>query len=171
LVTDERGNYLVTLPQGQNYSFTVSRKGYLFYTDRFYLEEKGMDSNFIKDIPLEPIVVNASIELKNILFETNAFKLKTSSFLELDKLVDLLKQNPGVKVEIGGHTDNVGNAADNLKLSQNRAKAVVDYLVLKGIETPRLIAKGYGSTLPIADNGTETGRARNRRTELKVMGF
>jgi len=171
LVTDERGNYLVTLPQGQNYSFTVSRKGYLFYTDRFYLEAKGMDSNFVKDIPLEPIVVNALLELKNILFETNAFKLKTSSYLELDKLVDLLKQNPGVKVEIGGHTDNVGNAADNLKLSQNRAKAVVDYLVLKGIEATRLIAKGYGSTRPIADNGTEPGRARNRRTELKVIGF
>lgn len=171
LVTDERGNYLVTLPQGKNYSYTVSRKGYLFFTDRFYLEQKGMDSNFVKDIPLEPIVVNASIELKNILFETNAFTLKKSSFVELDKLVDLLKQNPAVKVEIGGHTDNVGNPAENLKLSQSRAKAVVDYLVSKGIEAARMMAKGYGSTRPVADNGTENGRARNRRTELKVTGF
>ncbi len=171
LVTDERGNYLVTLPQGKNYSFTVSRKGYLFYTDRFYLEQQGMDSNFVKDIPLEPIAVNASIELKNILFETNAYTLKTSSYLDLDKLVDLLKQNPGIKVEIGGHTDNAGNASDNLKLSQNRAKAVMDYLVAKGIDAARLTARGYGSTKPVAENTTEAGRAANRRTEMKVTGF
>jgi len=171
LVTDETGNYLVTLPLGKNYEFTVSRKGYLYYSDRIYLENGNEDSNYTKDIPLEPILVNASLELKNILFETNAFKLKSSSFIELDKLVNLLNQNPGVKVEIGGHTDNVGNAAENLKLSQNRAKSVVDYLVTKGVDAKRLLAKGYGSTKPIADNTTENGRARNRRTEMKVIGF
>ncbi len=171
LVTDETGNYLATLPVGKNYSFTVSRKGYLYFSDRFFLANENADSNFVKDIPLEPIVVNASIELKNIEFETGSAKLQQASFTELDKLVNLLKENEGVKVEIGGHTDNVGNAAENLKLSQSRAKSVVDYLITKGIAPQRLIAKGYGSTKPIGDNATETGRARNRRTELKVIGF
>ncbi|HSK12825.1 MAG TPA: OmpA family protein, partial [Phnomibacter sp.] len=171
LVTDEKGNYLVTLPIGQNYSFTVSRKGYLYFSDRFYLEDRPGDSNFVKDIALEPILVNASLELKNIEFETNSFSLRPSSFLELDKLVSLLKENPELKVEIGGHTDNTGNAADNVKLSQHRAIAVVEYLVSRGIEAPRLTSKGYGSSKPLADNNTEAGRARNRRTEMKVTGF
>ncbi len=171
LVTDETGNYLVTLPGGKNYSYTVSRKGYLYFTDRFYLANENADSNFVKDIPLEPIVMNASLELKNIEFETGSAKLQPGSFTELDKLVNLLKENEAVKVEIGGHTDNTGNAAENLKLSQSRAKSVVDYLISKGIDTQRLIAKGYGSSRPIGDNAIETGRARNRRTEMKVIGY
>ncbi len=171
LITDESGNYLVTLPTGRNYSFTVSRKGYLFFSDRFYMEKENADSSFTKDIPLEPIIVNASLELKNIEFETGSARLEKSSFVELNKLADLLQENEGLKVEIGGHTDNVGNAADNQKLSQNRAKAVVDYLIEKGIDIKRLLAKGYGSTKPIADNQTEAGRARNRRTEMKVIGY
>jgi outer membrane protein OmpA-like peptidoglycan-associated protein/tetratricopeptide (TPR) repeat protein len=171
LVTDELGNYLVTLPVGQDYSFTVSRKGYLFYSDFIALENNAIDSNLVKDIPLQPILENASLELKNILFETNAFTLKTSSFIELDKLVTLMNENPALRVEIGGHTDNVGAAADNLKLSQNRANAVVNYIISKGIPAKRLTAKGYGSNNPVADNNTEAGRARNRRTEMKVIGF
>lgn len=171
LVTDELGNYLVTLPVGQNYSFTVSRQGYLFYSDFISLETQIEDSNLVKNIPLEPILVNASLELKNILFETNSFVLQQGSYMELDKLVTLMNENPGLQVEIGGHTDNVGSAADNLKLSQNRAKSVVDYITQKGVNAKRLTAKGYGSSKPIADNVTETGRARNRRTEMKVIGF
>ena len=171
LITDETGNYLVTLPTGKNYAFTVSRKGYLYFSDRFYMDKGNADSNFTKNIPLEPIIVNASLELKNIEFETGSAKLEKSSFVELNKLADLLRENEGLKVEIGGHTDNVGNAADNQKLSQNRAKAVVDYLAEKGIDIKRLIAKGYGSTQPIAENNTDSGRARNRRTEMKVIGY
>jgi outer membrane protein OmpA-like peptidoglycan-associated protein len=171
LITDETGNYLVTLPIGKNYAFTVSRKGYLFYSDRFYMQKENADSSFTKDIPLEPIIVNASLELKNIEFETGSARLEKSSFVELNKLADLLNENEGLKVEIGGHTDNVGNAVENQKLSQNRAKSVVDYLVEKGIDIKRLIAKGYGSVKPIADNSTETGRAKNRRTEMKVIGY
>jgi outer membrane protein OmpA-like peptidoglycan-associated protein/Tol biopolymer transport system component len=171
IITNETGSYLITLPVGKNYSFTVSRKGYLFFSERFTLEKAGNDSSFTKDIALEPILVNASLELKNIEFKTGLATLETASFVELDKLVELLKENEGLKVEIGGHTDNVGTVSDNQKLSEARAKSVVQYLVNKGIESKRLTAKGYGSGKPIADNATELGRTRNRRTEIKVLEY
>ncbi len=100
----------------------------------------------------------------------NKYDLKPESQVELDKLIQLLNENPNLKVEISGHTDNVGSPADNLVLSNNRAKAVVNYLVSKGINTNRLSFKGYGETKPIADNKTDEGRAQNRRTEMKVTG-
>jgi len=95
--------------------------------------------------------------------------LKPESQVELDKVVQLLQDNPTVKVQLEGHTDNVGSAADNLKLSENRAKAAVAYISSKGIDPKRLTSKGFGATKPIADNKTEEGRAQNRRTELKVI--
>ncbi len=171
VVTDETGRYLITLPVGRSYSLTVSRQGYLYYSDAFNLEGNPTDSNYRKDIPLEPIKLNAAMALKNILFETNSFRLSPTSFVELDKLVALLMENNSLQIEIGGHTDNVGNLADNLKLSTNRAKAVVDYLVSKGIDLNKLSFKGYGSTRPLTENDTEDGRAKNRRTEIKVTGF
>jgi outer membrane protein OmpA-like peptidoglycan-associated protein/tetratricopeptide (TPR) repeat protein len=170
LITDETGYYLVTLPVGHDYTFTVNRKGYLFYSDNFLLASKPSDSTYQKDILLQPLQMNAVMELKNIFFETNAYALQSTSFIELQKLVQLLQENPTLKIQVGGHTDNVGNATDNLKLSNNRAKSVVDYLVGKGIAAARLTYKGYGAAKPVADNKTEEGRARNRRTEILVTG-
>ena len=167
--TDEKGNYMITLPVGKDYAFNVNRKGYLFYSDNFSLTTKSPDSTE-KNIPLQPIEVNASVVLKNIFFDINKFELKTTSQVELDKVVQLLSDNPTVKIQIAGHTDNVGTAADNLKLSENRAKAVTAYLANKGVDLKRLTFKGYGASQPIADNKTEEGRAMNRRTELKVVG-
>jgi outer membrane protein OmpA-like peptidoglycan-associated protein len=169
--TDERGNYLITLPVGKDYAFNVNRKGYLFYSDNFFLSDRSPDSTYEKDIPLQPIEANASVVLKNVFFDVNKFDLKLESEAELDKLVQLMNDNPGVKIQIGGHTDNVGKPADNLTLSNNRAKAVVNYLVSKSISPQRLVAKGFGETQPIDDNKTDEGRARNRRTEMKVMGI
>jgi outer membrane protein OmpA-like peptidoglycan-associated protein len=167
--TDERGNYLITLPVGKNYAFNVNRKGYLFYSDNFFLADHPVDSTYEKNIPLQPIEMNASVILKNIFFDVNKFDLKPESEAELDKLIQLLNDNPTLKIQISGHTDNVGKPADNLTLSNNRAKAVVNYLVSKNISSQRLIAKGFGETQPIDDNKTEDGRAKNRRTEMKVI--
>jgi outer membrane protein OmpA-like peptidoglycan-associated protein len=89
--------------------------------------------------------------------------------IELDKVVQLLKENPTIKIEIDGHTDNVGKPADNLTLSNNRAKAVINYFLYKGVAADRLSSKGFGETKPVADNTSEQGRAKNRRTELKVV--
>jgi outer membrane protein OmpA-like peptidoglycan-associated protein len=167
--TDESGNYLVTLPVGKDYAFNVNRKGYLFYSENFTLSGKIPDSTYNIDIPLQPIEANASIVLKNIFFDINKYELKPESTVELDNLFDLLRDNPSVKIEIRGHTDNVGKASDNMTLSNNRAQAVVKYLVSKGIEQKRLSFKGYGATQPVADNKTEEGRAKNRRTEVRVI--
>jgi outer membrane protein OmpA-like peptidoglycan-associated protein len=167
--TDEVGNYLITLPVGKDYAFNVARQGYLFYSDNYSLKDKAPDSVYQKDIPLQPIEVNASVVLRNIFFDVNKYELKSESQIELDRLVDLLQQNPTVKIQIEGHTDNVGAPADNQKLSENRAKAVVNYLVTKGIVPTRLSAKGYGETKPVADNKTDEGRAQNRRTEVKIV--
>lgn len=168
LQTDEDGNYLVTLPVGKDYAFNVNRKGYLFYSDNFSLAGNAGDSDYTKNIPLQPLEAGAEIILKNIFFDTKQFELKPGSQAELDKLVSLMNDNPNLKIEIGGHTDNVGQPKDNLLLSDNRAKAVVNYLLQKGIKVQRLTAKGFGATKPIADNNTENGRALNRRTELSV---
>lgn len=168
--TDETGFYFITLPVGKDYTFSVNRKGFLFYTDLYELSKERPDSTYKKDIGLQPIEINATLAFKNIQFETNAFELKPVSFIELDKLIQLLNDNPTLKIEISGHTDNVGKPADNLALSNSRAKSVVSYLIGKGIAAQRLAAKGYGETKPVADNATEEGRAKNRRTELKVIG-
>ena len=167
--TDEDGNYLITLPVGKDYAFNVNRKGYLFYSDNFLMSNRSPDSTYEKNIPLQPIETNATIVLKNIFFDVNKYELKPESQAELDKLVQLLSDNPNLKIEISGHTDNVGKPADNLALSINRAKAVVNYLSSKAIPAQRLVAKGYGETKPVADNNAEDGRALNRRTELKVI--
>ena len=169
LQTDERGHYLVTLPLGKIYAFNVNRKGYLFYSDHFNMSGNQADSTYRKDIPLQPIEVNASFVLNNIFFPVNEFSLQPESRTELDRLVKLLEENPGIRIEISGHTDNVGKPGDNLVLSNNRADAVKKYLISKGIAETRLLAKGYGETRPVAENNTEAGRAKNRRTEVKVL--
>jgi outer membrane protein OmpA-like peptidoglycan-associated protein/tetratricopeptide (TPR) repeat protein len=167
--TDEQGNYLITLPVGKNYVFNVNRKGYLFYSDNFLLSQYAPDSVYEKNIPLQPIELNASIVLNNIFFDVNKFELKPESQIELDKIVQLLNDNPTLKIQISGHTDNQGKPSANLTLSNNRAKTVVSYLINKRITPQRLSFKGFGETKPVSDNKTDAGRAKNRRTELKVI--
>jgi len=106
--------------------------------------------------------------LKNIQFDLKSIELKPVSVTELNKLLQLMNDNPAVHVQISGHTDNIGSDADNLILSTNRAKAVAGYLISKGIAANRLTWKGYGAAKPIADNTTEEGRAKNRRTEFTI---
>lgn len=167
--TDETGSYLITLPVGKDYAFNVNRKGYLIFSENFPLSNNSADSTYHIDIPLQPIQPNATVVLRNIFFDINSYQLKKESFAELDNILQLLTENPGLKIIIEGHTDNTGKPADNLKLSNNRAKAVVEYLTQKGIDAKRLSYKGFGETQPIAGNDTEQGKAKNRRTEMKVL--
>lgn len=169
LQTDEDGNYLVTLPVGKQYAFNVNRKGYLFYSENFNLAKNAPDSVYQVNIPLQPIEANASIILKNVFFDTKQTQLKPESITELDNIVLLMKENPNLQIQIGGHTDNVGKPEDNIKLSLGRAVSVVNYLHGKGIKNDRLTFKGFGETKPIVDNKTEQGKALNRRTELIVI--
>ncbi len=169
LQTDEDGNYLVTLPVGKDYAFNVKRKGYLFYSENYNISETYSDSTFQVDIPLQPIETNARMVLKNVFFDTKKTVLNPESITELDNVVRLLNENPNLKIQISGYTDNVGKPADNLKLSTGRAVAVVNYLLNKSIKNERLTFKGFGETNPVSANKTEEGRAMNRRTELSVV--
>lgn len=164
------GEFLVTLRLGKDYVVNVSRDGYLFYSDNFSLKNVTADEPFTLDIPLTPIRVGETVVLKNIFFEFDSYNLKPESKIELDKLVEFIDQNEGITVEIGGHTDAKGDDAYNLKLSDDRAKAVMDFLVNAGIPAETLTSKGYGETMPVSDNDTEEGRAQNRRTEFKITG-
>jgi outer membrane protein OmpA-like peptidoglycan-associated protein len=167
--TDEDGNFLITLPIGYEYSLNINRKGYLFYSDHFSLPENTADSFFKLNVPLQPIEAGASVVLKNIFFGKNETKLQPESEAELNKIVSLLNENPNMKVQISGHTDNVGKKEANQLLSLNRAKSVVNYLVGKGINANKLLPKGFGDAKPVASNDTEEGKTLNRRTEINVV--
>jgi outer membrane protein OmpA-like peptidoglycan-associated protein/tetratricopeptide (TPR) repeat protein len=166
--TDELGHYFITLPEGKDYTFTVNRKGYLFYSSAYALSGAAPDSTYVKNIALEPIKLASNFVFTQVLFESNSYALLPASLPELNKLVQILEENPGMHIQISGHTDNVGKAADNLTLSTSRAKAIVQYLSSKGIATERLSYKGFGSTEPIATNETAAGRALNRRTSFTI---
>jgi len=112
----------VPLPFGADYTFIVNRKGYLFYTELYELSKKQADSTYKKDIPLQPIELNAKLVFKNIQFETNSAELKLISLIELDKLLLLMQENPTLTIQINGHTDNTGNETNNQTLSSARAK-------------------------------------------------
>ena len=167
--TDEDGNFLITLPIGYEYSLNINRKGYLFYSDHFSLPENTADSFFKLNVPLQPIEAGASVVLKNIFFGNNETKLQPESEAELNKIISLLNENPNMKVQISGHTDNVGKKEANQLLSLNRAKSVVNYLIGKGININRLLPKGFGDTKPVASNDTDEGKSLNRRTEINIV--
>jgi outer membrane protein OmpA-like peptidoglycan-associated protein len=133
-------------------------------------EGKGIPSpNSIYVINLKPLSKGTTIVLKNILFDAGSPVLLSESYTELNKLIEILKANPEMEILISGHTDNRGNAESDLKLSQQRAVNVMNYLIKNGIKANRITAKGYGMTRPIADNNTEEGRAKNRRVEFSIV--
>lgn len=167
--TDEEGNYLTTLPVGKDYAFNVNRKGYLFFSENYNINSKS-DSVYTADIPLQPIEAGASVILKNIFFDSKKTELKPESIVELTKVIQLMNDNPKLKILISGFTDNVGKPQDNLVLSNGRSLAVVNYLLASNqIAKDRIQYKGLGAAKPIADNATEEGKALNRRTELSVI--
>lgn len=163
------GEYLVVLPSGRNYSVSANKEGFFFYSNKFEVPTSAKYQEIKKDIALKPIEKGARVVLNNIFFETGKATLTQESYIELSKAVALLKANPKMVVEVGGHTDNVGSDDANMKLSHERAKSVRDYLVKAGIADARLQAKGYGETQPVADNETEEGRQANRRTEFVIL--
>lgn len=164
------GEFLVTLPVNKNYALNVSQAGYLFYSENFSLKDiTDATKPFNLNVPLQPIDTGNVVELKNIFFETAKFDLKPESKAELNKLVSFLNLNKTMRIELGGHTDNVGDKKSNQTLSQNRAKSVYDYLTANGIDAKRLTYKGYGETKPKVKNDTDENRALNRRTEFKVI--
>ncbi len=164
------GEFLVCLPADKDYALNVSKDGYLFHSENFSLKEvSSITKPFEMNIKMQPIEVGEAVVLKNIFFETASYDLKDESRVELNKLVQFLNHNTSIKIEIGGHTDNVGDKQSNLNLSQSRAQSVYNYLVEHGIDKTKLTYKGYGDNKPIAVNDTDINRAFNRRTEFTIV--
>ena len=164
------GEFLICIPSDNDYALNVSKEDYLFYSDNFNL--KGVHEIFdpyLKDIALKPIKYGEKIVLKNIFYETDSYELMQKSITELNILLDFLNNNPGINIEISGHTDNVGTRDYNIELSNNRAGSVYNFLIKNKINPERLTYKGYGETQPISSNETEQGKAENRRTEIKIL--
>ncbi|HEY3430533.1 MAG TPA: OmpA family protein [Cyclobacteriaceae bacterium] len=164
----EGGKYQQEIPKLGWYVFTASANGYLNATDSVEVVSEDL-SPVTKDIFLQPIEVGLTVRLKNIYFDFDKTTLKSESFVELNKVVDFLKRNSSVEIEIAGHTDSKGSDDYNLNLSQGRSQSVVDYIVSQGIEAYRLTAHGYGEGKPIDTNDTDDGRANNRRVEFTVV--
>jgi outer membrane protein OmpA-like peptidoglycan-associated protein len=163
------GRYLIALPSGKNYGIAVKADNYLFHSENFDIPNTSVYQEISKDILLKKIAVGSKIILKNIFFDFDKATLRSESTAELERLIALLNDVGSLRIELSGHTDNKGAAAYNQKLSEERAKTVVDYLVEKGINAARLEFKGYGMTSPVATNDTEEGRQQNRRTEFKIL--
>jgi outer membrane protein OmpA-like peptidoglycan-associated protein len=164
------GKYLVSLPSGTNYGIVVRQEGYLFHSENFDLPAGAAFAEVVKDIPLKKLEVGTVIVLRNIFFDTGKATLRPESTAELERLQKLLTETPALKLEMSGHTDDVGEAAMNQDLSQRRAQAVVAYLTQHGIAGARLTAVGYGETKPEVPNTSKLNRQLNRRTEFKVTG-
>jgi outer membrane protein OmpA-like peptidoglycan-associated protein len=161
------------LATNKRYAFNIDKEGYLFFSDNFDLTNANTDA-------LKPFIIEAGLKLpeegttlvlKNIFFDVNKYVLKPESRTELQRLFEFMKRFPEMKIEIGGHTDNTGNPTANQSLSENRAKAVMEYLVSLGVGKSRISYKGYADTMPVATNDTEDGKAQNRRTEIKIISL
>lgn len=173
------GRYLVSLPGGKNYGIAVKAKDYLFHSENFDVKQDASYKEVEVNIDLKKVDVGKSIVLKNIFFDLGKFSLRNESEIELNRLTQLLIENPTLKIEISGHTDSRGSVALNKELSKNRAKAVVDYLIAKGIKADRLVFAGYGMEQPIKTDADiakmsrtsdkEAAHQQNRRTEFKVL--
>jgi outer membrane protein OmpA-like peptidoglycan-associated protein len=162
------GDYSIALPLGKNYGFHAASPGFISVNENLELVAAENYSELRKDLFLVPIEVGELIQLKNVFFVQSKAELKTESYPELNRLVEIMKENATMEIELEGHTDSRGNAEDNLLLSQQRVVAVKVYLVGKGISSKRITGKGYGGTRPVANSDTEESRQLNRRVEFKI---
>ncbi len=163
------GSYSIVLPSGEKYSFMAEKEGYYSVTQNIDLSDLKEYKEIEVDLYLTPIEIGEIIRLNNVFFDSGKYELLDESFAELNQLLRLLNSNPKMKIQISGHTDAVGADADNMILSKNRAHAVMNYLLEKGIVKDRLTAKGYGETKFIATNETEEGKQLNRRVEFVIL--
>lgn len=169
ITNSQTGAYIINLPSGKNYGINVDKDGYLFHSENFNIADTADYQEVVINIDLQKIEVGTTIVLKNIFFDYDKATLRPESFSELNRVVEILKKQPKLKIEISGHTDNKGAFDYNKQLSKSRASTVVDYLIEKGISSDRLTFEGYAFEKPIATNDTDEGRQLNRRVEFKVI--
>jgi len=163
------GSYRVGLVKGNLYGVRAEAEGYYALSEQFDAQNLGAYAEADRDLYLTPIKVNVAIRLNNVFFDVAKFDLRTESYPELDRLVEFLQKNATVRIALAGHTDNVGSDGENSALSQSRINSVQTYLVSKGVQAPRMTARGFGETKPMASNDTEDGRQQNRRVEFTIV--
>lgn len=163
------GKYLISLPSGKNYGITVNAENFLFHSENFDIDESSLYKEITLNIPMKKAEVGSKIVLNNIFFEFGKSTLTVYSQGELKRLITMMSDIPSLKIEISGHTDNIGSAPYNIALSESRAKSVADHLANNGVDKSRITYKGYGFAQPIAPNDNEYNRRKNRRTEFKVV--
>jgi outer membrane protein OmpA-like peptidoglycan-associated protein/Tol biopolymer transport system component len=167
-VKNKAGKYVVKLRKGDKYEVNVnSPKGYAFYSTKVNMDENQQNQKL--DVKLTALKPKTRLTLKEITFQSNSAELASSSFAELDRVVKLMVENADLRIEISAHTDDIGSDSYNLKLSDKRSESVVSYLIEKSIQVSRLVAKGYGKSLPLVPNTSDENRSRNRRVELKII--
>ncbi|MEO0776313.1 MAG: OmpA family protein, partial [Bacteroidota bacterium] len=182
-VTDRDGEFLVCLQLGKNYALNVSKEGYLFHSENFALVHRDTGKPYVLEIGLQkipeslaqnqakPVPAPKPIVLKNVFFDTGSADLREESFAELRRLKKLLVDNPTMRIQVSGHTDNIGSEEANFQLSTDRARSVYEFLVREGINEVRLSYKGFGESQSIDTNESAEGRQRNRRTEFMIIGI
>ena len=165
------GSFKIVLPYDKNYLIRAT-------ADKFFAQSENLNLDSLikegykeihKDLYLVPIEIGQIVRLNNVFFDFDKWELRPESFVELDRVVKLLKENPAIEIEMSAHTDSYGSDEYNFKLSDNRARSVMEYILSKGISTERIISHGYGETVPVAPNDTPENRQLNRRVEFKIL--
>ncbi|MEO5681037.1 MAG: OmpA family protein [Chitinophagaceae bacterium] len=165
------GAFKIVLPYDKNYSIRATADHFFAISENLNLDSLIKAGNKIihKDLYLAPIEIGQVVRLNNVFFDFDKADLRNESFVELDRVVQLLKENPAIEIEMSAHTDSKGSDDYNLRLSEGRSKTVREYIVAKGVDGSRIVSQGYGETKPVSLNDTEDGRQLNRRVEFKIL--
>lgn len=165
------GSFKIVLPYDKNYSIRATADKFFAISENLNLDSmiKAGYKEIHKDLYLVPIEIGQIVRLNNVFFDFDKWDLRSESFVELDRVVKLLKENPAIEIEMSAHTDSYGTDEYNFKLSDNRARSCMEYILSKGIATNRITSKGYGESQPVAPNDTDENRQLNRRVEFKIM--
>ena len=172
VVDAETGHYAVAVTaknENDDFLMVVKKEDYSFSSTLIEPTEETFEKPIEVNFEVKPIEAGKSVQINDIYYATASYEINQKSYAVLNEFAEFLKSNPTVKVEIRGHTDNIGSAQTNITLSNRRAQAVYDYLLSKGVPKANVSYKGYGPNMPIADNRTEAGRAKNRRTEFYIL--
>lgn len=167
--TDAKGQFEMTVREGARYGITAKQAGYLSSDENFDFNEMSQNETINADLKLSKVKSGTSIVLNNIFFDLEKAELKTSSYPELNRILEYMKDGSIQKIEISGHTDNTGSSTYNQKLSEQRADAVYQFFLGNGISKDRMVVIGYGETKPMVSNDTIENRRKNRRVEFKIV--
>lgn len=165
------GAFKIVLPFDKNYLIRANADHFFAQSENLNLDslKKAGYKEVHKDLYLVPIEVGAVVRLNNVYFDFDKWALRSESFVELDRVVKMLEENPAIEIEMSAHTDSRGSDDYNFKLSDNRARSVMEYIISKGIAASRIKSQGYGETKPVVPNDTDENRQLNRRVEFTIL--